>query len=160
MQTPNPLPQPGAWLVMPDGIVYEVVEPTCYVTNCPDQGTEHAADAHPAWHGSLAADDRGVTYLSVDSGESIWTPWADVYAVGTYSEVDAIAAALDRDDVREAFAPRAAEPETVARYVVTIRHRQGGDPYTPAMLRAVADVMAAALSAAGIPATATAEPLP
>ena len=47
---------------------------------------------------------------------------------------------------------------TVARYVVSITHDQGGDPYTSGMLRAIEDVMGSALRAAGIDATASAEP--
>lgn len=164
MQTPDPLPQPGAWLVTADGSMYEI-------RHC---AGEHGPCTVPP------ADADGVFYWSVNEGERIWTPWSDVEAVGTYDEVDAIAAdAVRAQSLAEwtppapahetgprivgqlgAYAIGAPAPETVARYVVTIRHRQGGDPYTPAMLRAVADVMASALAAAGIPATATAERFP
>ena len=199
MNTPNPLPEPGWWLVINGDELYEV---------------RHCAPEHCT---ATLADAEGVYYWSVNEGEAIWTPWDDpsVSAVfPTLAEAEAYmeahrkpprpfvlgqvgmyalrtpprapetpdddpdrlacdvcggvetAADLTPDWNGETGAHRSCEarPETVARYVVTIRHRQGGDPYTPAMLRAVADVMAAALSAAlsaaGIEAAATAEPLP
>ena len=202
MQTPNPLPEPGWWLVINGDELYEV-------------GHCKGTDNHGArvWCSTLP-DDAGVYYWSVNEGEAIWTPWDDPSVSAVFPTLAEAEAYIDahRKPLAAAFVlgqvgayalrtpPRAPEPpdddpdrltcdvcggvetaadltpdwngetgahrscearpETVARYVVTIRHRQGGDPYTPAMLRAVAEVMAAALSAAGIEATATAEAMP
>lgn len=130
MQTPDPLPQPGAWLVTAAGSMYEI-------RHC---AGEHGPCTVPP------ADAEGVFYWSVDEGERIWTPWNDVYAVGTYESVDAIAAIVG------AYAIGAPAPRPIAhvtRWDVTIYHAPGNPP--PDALRlAVADIIRATLRAAGI----------
>lgn len=136
MNVPDPLPQLGAWLVMADGSVYEMI-------HC-------RADGYPPCTLS-APTDAGAYYWSVDEGEPIWTPWADVEAVGTYDEADAIAADIaqrDADKLNAGNRPRVAIAHTT-RWSVTIYHAPGETP--PAYLRdAVRAVIQAALRAAGI----------
>jgi hypothetical protein len=127
MRTPDPLPEPGAWLVMPDGSMYEVMG---------GDDDPHADDPTP----------EGVHYLSVDSGEVIYTPWTDVHAVGTYESVDAIAAAL-----------AAAPPRRTDRFVLTITHDEATPP-PDAFRGAVAGLVYAVLDVAGIPVRVTIEP--
>lgn len=152
MQTPNPLPEPGAWLVMPDGSLYEVV--------CPEP-----VRGEPL---PLCADTAGVYYASVDSGEVIWTPWADVEWCGTYDEAESVS---DRIGQRYGWSPVAPVAETgprivgqlgahaigapapriahTTRWAVTIYHAPDAPP--PAYLRgAVRSVIQAALRAAGL----------
>lgn len=137
MQTPDPLPQPGAWIVTADGSLYEVAR------------SAHDLDASlPCIH--PPADRDGVRYVSVDSGEVIWTPWGDVEAVGTYDEVDAISDDITRDDVREAMRPRAPRPIAhTTRWEVAIYHAPG--TVVPDHLRtAVQGIIQAALRVSGI----------
>jgi hypothetical protein len=133
MITPDPLPQPGAWLVMPDGSLYETVA---------------NPDDVP---GNTGADAAGVYYLSVDSGDVIWTPWSDVEAVGTYDEVDALSAAIaqrDADKWHTGNRPRVTIAHTT-RWDVTIWHAPGNPP-TDAVRLAVRAIIEATLRAAGI----------
>lgn len=153
MMTPNPLPEPGWWLVMSDGSLYEVVDPQAF------------DDADPEQTGP-AATAEGVYYLAVDAGEVIWTPWADdsvdsVWPTEAEAEVrgDAIEAEWS-DDYADGLTSVPPPLDREARYAVTIRHRQGGDPFTPAMLAALSELLTASLSAAGIRATVAVAPMP
>ncbi len=149
MMTPNPLPEPGWWLVMPDGSQYECIPPE------PVRG-------QPV---PLCCDEEGAYYVSVDSGEAIWTPWADVDSVHADPDAAQLRADALMDEWEAKHGPSRPAPDyepfpldREARYAVTIHHRQGGDPLTPAMLRALGEVIGAAMSAAGIRATVAVEP--
>ena len=76
MQTPNPLPEPGWWLVINGDELYEMI-------HC-----RAAADLPPCTLSEPT--DAGAYYWSVNEGEAIWTPWADVDAVfRTLAEAEA-----------------------------------------------------------------------
>ena len=145
MNTPTPLPEPGWWLVMPDGSQYEA---------------RHCRTDHGPCSVSVA-DDAGCYFYSVSDDEVLWTPWGDVDSI--HPDPEAAQARADALTAESAARMAAEVPalyplDREARYAVTIRHRQGGDPFTPAMLAALSELLTASLATAGIRAAVTVEP--
>lgn len=147
MNTPHPLPEPGWWLVMPDGGLYEA---------------RHCRTAHGPCSVSVA-DDAGCYYYSVSDDEVLWTPWSDVDSV--YEDGDE--AEVRADELADEWQARrigavilgvdSARRPDITAYRLTIRHDASTPP--PAhVMRAAASVISAALGAAGVVAAVTIEP--
>ena len=94
MIRPDPLPEPGWWLVLNGDELYEVVSPR------PQLG----ADPEPC------ATAEGVFYVSVADAEVIWTPWGDASVTGVHPTLAEAEAAIE-------------ESRTTTVLRVTIRHR-------------------------------------
>lgn len=107
MQTPNPLPQPGWWLVINGDELYEV---------------RHCANPDGSHCTTTVAEDDGLYYWSVNEGEAIWTPWDDPSVTAVYPTLAEAEAAIE-----------ASRTTTVLR--VTIRHRIPAPFPTPEALR-------------------------
>lgn len=88
MNVPAPLPEPGWWLVMPDGSQYEV---------------RHCAPEHCT---ITLATAEGVYCWSADDGEALWTTWDAVDSIHATPEAahlraDAIEAEPQRMTVED-----------------------------------------------------------
>ena len=135
MQTPNPLPEPGWWLVINGDELYEV-------------GHCKGTDNHGArvWCSTLP-DDAGVYYWSVNEGEAIWTPWDDPSVTSVHPTLAEAEAAID-----------ATRTVTVLR--VTIRHRIPAPFPTPETLRDIERWMSGDLGYVEVRAEVIPEPDP
>lgn len=131
MKAPDPLPQPGAWIVTADGSTFQTVGPD------DDPQAEHPSA-------------EGLHYYAESTDEVIWTPWSDVEWCGTYEEADSVSeriAQRDAERISSGNRPRVIAHTT--RWDVAIYHAPGA--VVPDHLRlAVQAVIQAALRAAGI----------